>query len=216
MESAIRGFYWYRSVQFLWLTKKLMVSTTVYYIFGFFLLVSSTCVITASSAVFSLIFLILSFLSASVILLLLGADFLGLIILVIYVGAIAVLFLFALMVVETKLATTKHNVQSSAAPIGVVFGLLLLLPTIQSLGAAALNDTQEYTAPLTRVFDFIDVVDAYNLGKLLYNYFAVQITMVGMILLVVLVSVSKLTSRGAKKTRTQSVFKQLSRKPRIG
>jgi NADH-quinone oxidoreductase subunit J len=193
-----------------------MVSTTVYYIFGFFLLVSSTCVITASSAVFSLIFLILSFLSASVILLLLGADFLGLIILVIYVGAIAVLFLFALMVVETKLATTKHNVQSLAAPIGVVFGLLLFLPTIQSLGAAALNDTQEYAAPLTRVFDFIDVVDAYNLGKLLYNYFAVQITMVGMILLVVLVSVSKLTSRGAKKTRTQSVFKQLSRKPRIG
>lgn len=192
-----------------------MLSTSVYYIFGFLLLASSTCVIAANSAVFSLIFLILSFLSASVILLLLGADFIGLILLVIYVGAIAVLFLFALMVVETKLAVVKRDVQSLSTPIGVVFGLLLFIPTIQSLGGFILNDNQEYTTPLIRVFDFMDVVDAYNFGKLLYSYFAVQILMIGMILLVVLLGVSKLTNRGAKKTKTQSVFKQLSRKTRI-
>jgi NADH-quinone oxidoreductase subunit J len=199
----------------IWLAKKLVLSVTVYYLFGFLLLISSTCVIAANNAVFSLIFLILSFLSASVILLLIGADFIGLIVLVIYVGAIAVLFLFALMVVETKSVAVKRNAQSLSAPVGVVFGLLMFLPTIQSLGAGGLSDAQECVTPLIRVFNFIGTVDAYNFGTLLYSYFAVQILIVGAILLVVLIGASKLTNRGVKKTKTQSVFKQLSRKTGI-
>jgi NADH-quinone oxidoreductase subunit J len=191
------------------------MTRTLYYFFGLLLTLCAICVIAANNTVFSLLSLMLSFLSASVMLIILGADFIGLLLIIIYVGAIAILFLFAVMVAETKLTVSKKNNRTLSSPIGVIFGILMLLPIFEPIQALLFNSSEEYTSFLICTFELIGEIDAHNYGSVLYSYFAIPVLIVGMILLVVILGVSKLTNTVHKKAKTQSVFKQLSRTTKI-
>jgi NADH-quinone oxidoreductase subunit J len=181
---------------------------------GLLLEICAICVITSNNVIFSLVFLILSFLFASVILILIEADFIGLLLIVIYVGAIAILFLFAVMISETKMSISKTYNKTFSAPVGAMFGVILLGVIFHAISSMALDIHSGNTNVLINVVEFLGEIDAHNYGSVLYSYFAIQVLIVGMILLVIIIGVLKLTE-GSNKKKIQSTFKQLTRTTKI-
>jgi NADH-quinone oxidoreductase subunit N len=184
----------------------------MFFVLAFPLIVSTICVILANNTVFSLIFLILSFLLASALLILLESEFLGLLLIVIYVGAIAILFLFAIMLVENKLTVIIQNSETLSAPIGMFFGLMTAIPIIQVLGTYI--NPESNIQGITRFYlpELIgSFTEVYTFGNLLYSYYSTHLLIAGVILLAVLLGVFRLTNALFKKTKYQSAFKQLSR-----
>lgn len=188
-----------------------MISANVlYYFFSGVLVFSAIMVIVASHSVFSLLFLVLSFIASSFLLFLLECEFLALIFIVVYVGAIAVLFLFAIMMLDGKLQTLSRNTFRNI-PLGFVFALGFLLPVLHKIPLGDIN-TNFSTTNYTNWYRFIDSVSDIDVyGQVLYSYFVLQFLVVGLILLVVLIGVVFLTNTySSSKTVDQSTYKQLS------
>lgn len=181
----------------------------LFYLFSVVLVFSAIMVIVAQHSVFSLLFLVLSFISSSFLLFMLECEFLALIFIVVYVGAIAVLFLFAVMMLDAKLQNLSRNV-FKYLPIGFLFSLGFLVPLIYQFNAQV-NKSNESVFYINW-YDLIDSttdVDVY--GQMLYSYFVLQFLVVGLILLVVLISVVYLTNTySSRQTVDQSTLKQLS------
>lgn len=197
----------------------LTTSTLLFYLFSVSLVFSSVMVIIAQHPVFSLLFLVSSFIFASFLLFLLECEFLALLFIVVYVGAIAILFLFAIMMLESKLVNLSKN-KIKYFPISVLFSLFLLMPLLSSL-TSRFNDIEItansfYTNNYQNWFDLIDSTHDVNVyGQVLYSYFVLQFLIAGLILLLVLIGVIYLTNSFEKKTLQQSSFKQLSRTTKI-
>ena len=164
-----------------------MLSTNLlFYFFSGVLVFSAIMVIVASHSVFSLLFLVLSFLASAFLLLMLECEFLALIFIVVYVGAIAVLFLFALG---------------------------FLAPILYQVSSSTENNTVFFSqSGYVNWYDLIDSTsDVEVYGQVLYSYFVLQFLVVGLILLVVLIGVVYLTNTyTSNKTVDQSTYKQLS------
>jgi NADH-quinone oxidoreductase subunit J len=187
----------------------------MFFLFSIFLVICAFMVVVAQHPVFSLLFLVGSFLFASFILFLFECEFLALLFIVIYVGAIAILFLFAIMMLESKLNNLSKNAMKYV-PVGFAFGIFLLVPILFEisnhydenvyLNSFYLNNYQNW-------YDLIDsTTDIEVYGQVLYSYFVLQFLIAGLILLLVLVGVIYLTNNfNSKKVTDQSVFKQLSR-----
>ena len=184
----------------------------VFYFFSGVLVFSAMMVVVASHSVFSLLFLVLSFLVSAFLLLMLECEFLALIFIVVYVGAIAVLFLFAIMMLDAKLQNLARNV-FRYLPLGFLFALGFLIPVLYQLSF----EVQEKIHLLVQnnyvnwydLLDSISDVEVY--GQVLYSYFVLQFLVVGLILLVVLIGVVYLTNiYTSNKTVDQSTYKQLS------
>jgi len=187
----------------------------LFYFFSIFLIISALIVVISQHPVFSLLFLVSSFLFASFLLFLLECEFLALLFIVIYVGAIAVLFLFAIMMLEFKLDNLHKNLMKYI-PVGFIFGLVFFLPIINKIIVqfeCSYNINSFYFNKYKNWYDLIDsVTDVEVYGEILYSYFVLQFLIAGLILLVVLVGVVYLTNIfNHKETLEQSAFKQLSR-----
>lgn len=187
----------------------------MFYLFSGILVFSTIMVIVAQHAVFSLLFLILSFLCSTFLIFLLECEFLALIFLVVYVGAIAVLFLFAVMMLNTKFYNLSRNLLKYL-PAGLVFGLSFLIPVIYQIMSSFNNESLNFESfHLTRNISWFDVIDSSseveNYGQILYSYFILQFLVVGLILLLVLIGVVYLINTfNTRQTTNQSTFKQLS------
>ena len=194
-------------------------SNFLFHFFSLILVLSSIMVIIAQHPVFALLFLVLSFIISSCILFLLECEFLALIFMLIYVGAIAVLFLFAVMMLESKLNNLSKNT-IKYVPAALVLSLFLLLPFIFEIqnqfdfsvynGSFLLNNYHNW-------YDLSDsTVDINVYGHVLYSYFILQFLLIGFILLVVLIGVIYLTNTfNNNKLNEQALFKQLARKSKI-
>ena len=187
----------------------------LFYFSSLFLIICAFMVIIAQHPVFSLIFLVSSFLFASILLFILECEFLALIFIIIYVGAIAVLFLFAIMMLESKFIDLYKN-SMKYFPISFIFSIALLLPLIREISVhfkknAYFNSI--YFNKYQNWFDLVDsITDVESYGQVLYSYFVLQFLVSGLILLLVLIAVVYLTnSFRIKQTTDQSIFKQLSR-----
>jgi NADH-quinone oxidoreductase subunit J len=193
---------------------------TVSILFLTLLVFCAFSVVIAKHTVFSLLFLVNSFLLSSFLLLLLECEVLALLFIIVYVGAIAVLFLFAIMMLESKLNDLSKNIMKYA-PIGFIFGIILLVPILREItgqfktinygNSFYLNNFQNW-------YDLIDsITDVEIYGQVLYSYFVLQLLLTGLILLLVLVGVACLTNHSNinKETREQSIFKQLARKSKF-
>jgi NADH-quinone oxidoreductase subunit J len=184
----------------------------VFYFFSGVLVFSATMVIIASHSVFSLLFLVSSFLASAFLLFMLECEFLALIFIVIYVGAIAVLFLFAVMMLDAKLQNLTRNL-FRFLPVGCFFAFGLLVPVL-----LLITSTIEKTFSSASILEHIDwygLIDStfeINVyGQILYSYFVLQLLIVGFILLVVLIGIVYLTNTyTSNKTVDQSSYKQLS------
>lgn len=189
------------------------------YVFSILLVICSFMVVISKHQVFSLLFLVGSFLLSAFILLILECEFLALLFIVIYVGAIAVLFLFSVMMLESKLQNLSKN-KIKYLPLGILFGLLFIWPVINSITFyfnETSNNTVIYLNSIRNWYDFIDnIKDIEVYGQILYSYYAFQLLISGLLLLVILVGVVFLTNNfGRQQSIHQSVFKQLSRNSKI-
>jgi NADH-quinone oxidoreductase subunit J len=137
----------------------------------------------------------------------------------VYVGAIAILFLFAIMMLESKQINLSRNA-IKYFPVGIIFSIGLLIPILNII-----NNTFEDTSFIFSSFYFNNYINWYDLidstndvnvyGQILYSYFVLQFLLAGLILLLVLIGVVYLTNSFEKHTKQQSKFRQLSRKAKI-
>ena len=196
-----------------------MLSNLLFYIFSVALIFSAVMVIISQHSVFSLLFLVSCFIFSSFLLFLLECEFLALLFIVVYVGAIAILFLFAIMMLESKQINLSRNA-INYFPVGIVFSVVLLIPILN-----VINNTFEDTSFISSSFylnnyvNWYDLIDSTNdvnvYGQILYSYFVLQFLVAGLILLLVLIGVVYLTNSFEKHTKQQSQFRQLSRKAKI-
>jgi NADH-quinone oxidoreductase subunit J len=177
------------------------------------IIISAIVVILSRNAIHSLLSLVTGFILSAVVLFLLECELLAVLFIIIYVGAIAVLFLFAIMMLESKSKdlSKKH---ASYIPIGVFFGGIFLAPLVYKIHQTfGLNEYSIFLNTYPNWFDLVDAIpDVKVYGQVLYTYFVLQFLVTGLILLLALVGVIHLTNNTNKKQKmSQSVFKQIAR-----
>lgn len=190
----------------------MLSANLLFYFFSGVLVFSAVMVVVASHSVFSLLFLVLSFISSAFLLFMLECEFLALIFIVVYVGAIAVLFLFAIMMLDAKLQNLTRNLLRYL-PVGLLFSLGFLIPVLYQMPFVRLNQTNSVLESLyLNWYDLIDSTsDVEVYSQVLYSYFVLHFLIVGLILLVVLIGVVYLTNTyTSNRTVDQSTYKQLS------
>ena len=187
----------------------------LFYLFSILLVISAFMVVVAQHPVFSLLFLVSSFILSSFLLFLLECEFLALLFIIVYVGAIAILFLFSIMMLESKLSNLSRNTMKYL-PVGFLFGILLISPLLREVSiffGENFNSDIFYLNKYQNWYDLVDsITDVEVYGQLLYSYFVLQFLIAGLILLLVLVGVVYLTNNcNDNQVIEQSIFKQLSR-----
>ncbi len=188
-----------------------MIATIAFYVFAVILLASATMVVTARNPVHSVLFLILAFFNAAALFLLAGAEFLALILIIVYVGAVAVLFLFVVMMLDVNFAEMREGIQRYA-PIGLVVGLILLAELglvligwqfAPSVGASGIRMSP---TPIT-------LHNTRALGDVIYTHYVLLFQLAGLILLVAMIGAIVLTHRDRGTVRRQRIATQTARTP---
>jgi len=171
-----------------------------------FLIITSLLVIFSRNPVYSVLFLILTFLTASFISILFNAEFLGILFIIIYVGAIAVLFLFVIMMLNIKVLSI---VNYFFAPIFLLIGIILFFQLfLNLLNIFSSKDVLEQ-ASFLQSFDGLENINIF--GQVLYNYFLIGFLIAGIILLVAMIGAIVLTLNFKNKKKHEINFRQLSR-----
>ena len=181
------------------------------------LLVSASMVIISKNPLHSVLFLVTSFLSSSVLLFLFENEFLALFFLIIYLGAIAILFLFVVMMLDIK----YRDLQTSRLylPVGIFVGITLLVEVYGAFAKVFSKNTNATAFEHNSYLNWYDGLDAlsdvYVFGQIFYTHYVLQILMAGLILYLAVIGVAFLTVKSAfvkGGKREQSLFRQLSRK----
>ena len=182
-----------------------------FYTFSIIAVVSAIMVTVSKNTVHSVFFLILDFISISCLFIMIGAEFLGMIMLIVYVGAVAVLFLFVVMMLNV--AQQKNQWFASAAsskhiPVGLIISTIIFFELIIVIGG------WKYKPEIFDVNNSLKVSDLNNthsLGQVLYTDYIHIFQISGMILLVAMVGAIVLTFRQRSNVKRQSYLKQISR-----
>ncbi|MBB2970517.1 NADH-quinone oxidoreductase subunit J [Mesorhizobium sp. RMAD-H1] len=187
------------------------LAAAFFYLFAFIMIASAFMVIAARNPVHSVLFLILAFFNAAALFLLAGAEFLALILLVVYVGAVAVLFLFVVMMLDVDFAELKSGALQYA-PIGALVGIILAVELVVVLGgsvfAPQLGQTMAQPIP-----DMATRTNTAALGDILYTNYVFFFQIAGLILLVAMIGAIVLTLRHKEGVKRQSVPAQVARTP---
>jgi NADH-quinone oxidoreductase subunit J len=187
------------------------VAALCFYLFASVAVVSGVMVVTARNPVHAVLFLILAFFNSAGLFVLIGAEYLAMALVVVYVGAVAVLFFFVVMMLDVNF----HELRAGAAryiSIGAVVGLALLAELSLVLGGAAFGDAKVMGGALpTPPADQVENVRA--LGQILYTDLFVLFQISGLILLVAMIGAIVLTLRSRPGVRRQRISDQLERTP---
>ena len=182
-----------------------------FYFFSFIAVVSAIMVTVSRNTVHSVFFLILDFISISCLFIMIGAEFLGMIMLIVYVGAVAVLFLFVVMmlnVAQQKNQWFSSEESSKHIPVGLIISTLIFVELIIVVGG------WKYKPDLFDINNSIEinnVSNTHSLGQVLYTDYIHIFQISGMILLVAMIGAIVLTFRKRVGVKTQSYIKQISR-----
>jgi NADH-quinone oxidoreductase subunit J len=179
-----------------------------FYVFSIIAVASALMVIASRNPVHSVLFLILTFVNAAGLFMLAGAEFLALILIVVYVGAVAVLFLFVVMMLDVDFASLRQGMLQYA-PVGVVVGIILLLELLLVAGSFVIAPEVTSTAVVP-----IDsgIENTRALGQVIYTRYIFLFQMAGGVLLVAMIGAIVLTLRHKTGVRRQDIFKQTGRK----
>jgi len=184
-----------------------MIAAIAFYVFAAVLVASAAMVVTARNPVHSVLFLILTFFNAAALFLLAGAEFLAMILVIVYVGAVAVLFLFVVMMLDINFAQLKGGFQRYL-PVGLAIGAVLLAELVMVAsgwkflpGSAALR-----TNPVAA-----NVSNTAQLGQLIYTDYMFLFQASGLVLLVAMIGAIVLTLRGRQMSRRQNIAQQVAR-----
>ena len=178
-----------------------------FYLFAGICVASAVMVVTSRNPVHSVLFLILAFVNASGLFMLLGAEFLAMILIVVYVGAVAVLFLFVIMMLDVDFAELRRGA-SHYLPVGLLIGAVFLAELLLVAGGYAMNPalTKAIASPIPG-----NVSNTEALGLVLYTKYIHYFQLSGMILLVAMIGAIVLTLRHKPSVKRQSVPVQNAR-----
>jgi NADH-quinone oxidoreductase subunit J len=182
-----------------------------FYIFSTIAIISAIMVTVSKNTVHSVFFLILDFISISCLFILIGAEFLGMIMLIVYVGAVAVLFLFVVMMLNVAQQKNQWFLSSDSSkhiPIGLIISLIIFFELIIVIGG------WKYKPELfnnTNLLTINSPSNTHSLGQILYTDYIHVFQISGMILLVAMIGAIVLTFRTRLGVKKQSYLKQISR-----
>jgi NADH-quinone oxidoreductase subunit J len=187
------------------------VAGFAFYLFAIVTLASGLMVVTARNPVHSVLWLILAFLSSAGLFVLMGAEFVAMLLIIVYVGAVAVLFLFVVMMLDVDFAELKAEMVKYM-PIGLLVGVVLLMQFFMVLGVWHFSDAAHgLRAAVTP--DPAKVHNTRALGMLLYDKYVFLFMLAGLILLVAMIGAIVLTMRHRRYVKRQNVLAQMWRDP---
>jgi len=187
----------------------MIVAALFFYLFAGLCVASAFMVIAAKNPVHSVLYLILTFVNAAGLFVMLGAEFLAMILIVVYVGAVAVLFLFVVMMLDVDFAELKQGALQYL-PIGMLIGGIFFTELFLVVGFWAIGPgvPQAITAPIAAKMSNIEVI-----GVVLYTRYVYFFEAAGMILLVAMVGAIVLTLQHRVRVRRQNISEQNARTP---
>ncbi len=182
-----------------------MVVDLVFYLFSSLLVLSALMVISLRNPVHSVLFLIFTFFNAAALFILLGAEFIGMILVIVYVGAVAVLFLFVVMMLNINVVQLKQGFLKNA-PLGILLGAIVFFEIYMALSNSA------SLLPSPRVPSTTDLTNTEQLGLILYTDYFIVFQLSGLILLVAMIGAIVLTLTHSKDAKRQDITKQVMRR----
>ena len=182
-----------------------------FYLFSFVTIAAAVMVITARNPVHAVLWLILAFFNAAGLFVLMGAEFLAMILVVVYVGAVAVLFLFVVMMLDVNFAELRQGFLQYL-PIGLLVGIILLVEIVFVVGTWALAPMEEATTMAQAQTMSHELHNTKALGLVLYTKYAYLFQAAGLILLVAMIGAIVLTLRHRAGVRRQAISRQVSRR----
>jgi NADH-quinone oxidoreductase subunit J len=184
-----------------------MVATLAFYLFAGVLVAAATMVVVSRNPVHSVLFLILCFFNAAALFLIAGAEFLAMILVIVYVGAVAVLFLFVVMMLDVDFAALRSGFQRYA-PIGAAIGAVLFIELLLVVGAwqVAPGAATLRLSPIPAGTD-----NTAALGRVIYTQHVLSFQVAGLILLVAMIGAIVLTLRDRRRSLRQDIAAQVSR-----
>jgi len=187
-----------------------MLQGIAFYVFSAVIIASALMVISARNPVHSVLFLILAFFNAAALFVLLGAEFLAMILVIVYVGAVAVLFLFVVMMLDIDFVALRSGFMNYL-PLGTVLGLVLFSEFLVAVGAWTFADGAQAVraVPLPE-----GVSNTEAIGRVLYTNYIFYFQTAGMILLVAMIGAIVLTLRHRPGVKRQSISRQVAREPK--
>jgi NADH-quinone oxidoreductase subunit J len=188
-----------------------MIEALAFYMFASIAVASAVLVISARNPVHSVLFLILTFFNAAGLFVLLGAEFLAMILVVVYVGAVAVLFMFVVMMLDINFVELRQGFLQYL-PIGGLVGLVLLVELATLVGGWVITPeaAKGGAAPMPPPDS---VTNTHALGELVYTHYIYLFQAAGMILLVAMIGAIVLTHRNRDSAKKQIIGRQLDRNP---
>ena len=194
----------------------MIAHTIFFYIFSLIAIVSAIMVIVSKNTVHSVFFLILDFISISCLFIMIGAEFLGMIMLIVYVGAVAVLFLFVVMMLNVAQQNDElfeTPTRYAHLPIGLIISLVIFFELIIVVGG------WKYKPDLVSVNSIKldpNITNTHSIGNILYTEYIHLFQLSGMILLVAMIGAIVLTFKKRSGIKRQSYIEQISREKSSG
>jgi NADH-quinone oxidoreductase subunit J len=185
-----------------------LIALIAFYLFATLTIASAVAVIFARNPVHSVLWLILAFFNAAGLMLLAGAEFIALLLVIVYVGAVAVLFLFVVMMLNIDFATLRSGFTRNL-PFGIIVALVLLAEMIVAVSAWKAGPGISGAAPAET-----SQPNIVALGELLYSRYLFPFELAGLVLLVAMIGAIVLTHRSRPDARPQNASKQIRRRPK--
>ncbi|MBK8175811.1 MAG: NADH-quinone oxidoreductase subunit J [Rhodospirillales bacterium] len=190
----------------------MIVQALAFYIFAAVAILSGLMVISARNPVHSVLFLILAFFNAAGLFVLLGAEFLAMILVVVYVGAVAVMFMFVVMMLDINFAELRQGFLRYL-PIGGLVGMILLVELLVILGGWKLSPAASSAVATTVAPALDNVSNTDALGRLIYTHYLYLFQAAGIVLLIAMIGAIVLTHRQRPGARRQNIARQVNRRP---
>ncbi len=187
----------------------MIINALAFYLFAAITVASGVMVISARNPVHSVLFLILAFFNAAGLFVLMGAEFLAMILIVVYVGAVAVLFLFVVMMLDINFTELRQGFLQYL-PIGALVGIILLAELIMVVGTWALTPEASLVISLP-IAPPDQITNTQALGEVLYTQYIYLFQTAGLVLLVAMIGAIVLTLRKRPGVRRQNIGEQVSR-----
>ena len=187
----------------------MIIQAFAFYLFALTAIAAGVMVISAKNPVHSVLFLILAFFNSAGLFILLGAEFIAMILVIVYVGAVAVLFLFVVMMLDINFAELREGFLQYL-PIGALVGIILVAELVLIFGSWVINPeaAQIIAAPSAAP---AEITNTHALGRLIYTEYIYLFQAAGLVLLVAMIGAIVLTLRKRPNVRRQRISEQISR-----
>ncbi|MCI5054095.1 MAG: NADH-quinone oxidoreductase subunit J [Pelagibacteraceae bacterium] len=185
----------------------MLAHALIFYLFSFVAIISSLAVISSKNTVHAVFFLILDFVSISCLFIMMGAEYLGMLTLIVYVGAVAVLFLFVVMMLNVNFKELRAGFLNYL-PFGSLIGLVLLIEIGMMIGTWKYRDSFIKTSEI-QINN--NLTNTESIGNVLYTDYIHYFQISGLILLVAMIGAILLTFRQKENLKRQNITKQVSR-----